>query len=303
MSWLVFAFSGPVLWAASTHIDKYLVERYFKQSDAAVLLIFTALIGVATLPFIAFLEPGVMGVGLANAALMGLSGILYMGAMLFYLRALQTEEASVVAPFFQAAPLFGFALGYLVLGETLSPPQMLGGALIIAGAVLISLRFGRNAATRFNLRLAALMLSCGFSLALSSLVFKIFALRDDFWPTTFWMFAGEGVFGASLLAVPPYRAQFVALLRGNPRAVLAINLSNELINLGGSLGTRFALLLAPLSLVQAVGSTTTLFVFAFGVLLSLFFPSLGRESLSAQELPRKGIAAALVGTGAWLVSG
>ena len=24
--WLVFAFSGPVLWAASMHIDKYLVE-------------------------------------------------------------------------------------------------------------------------------------------------------------------------------------------------------------------------------------------------------------------------------------
>ena len=46
MSWLVFAFSGPILWAISTHLDKYLVERYFKTSDVAVLLIFTALIGV-----------------------------------------------------------------------------------------------------------------------------------------------------------------------------------------------------------------------------------------------------------------
>jgi hypothetical protein len=54
MSWLVFAFSGPVLWAISTHFDKYLVEQYFKHSDTAVLLLFTALIGVLTLPFIAF---------------------------------------------------------------------------------------------------------------------------------------------------------------------------------------------------------------------------------------------------------
>jgi hypothetical protein len=54
MSWLVFAFSGPVLWAISTHFDKYLVEQYFKHSDTAVLLPFTALIGVLTLPFIAF---------------------------------------------------------------------------------------------------------------------------------------------------------------------------------------------------------------------------------------------------------
>ena len=37
--------------------------------------------------------------------------------MLFYLRALQSEEASVVAPFFQAGPLFGYVLAYFVLGE------------------------------------------------------------------------------------------------------------------------------------------------------------------------------------------
>ena len=52
MSWLFFAFSGPVLWAVSMHLDKYLVERYFKHSDVAVLLVFTALVGVVMLPFI-----------------------------------------------------------------------------------------------------------------------------------------------------------------------------------------------------------------------------------------------------------
>ena len=55
MSWLVFAFSGPVLWAISTHLDKYLVERFFKHTDVALLLLFTAFIGVLTLPFIAYL--------------------------------------------------------------------------------------------------------------------------------------------------------------------------------------------------------------------------------------------------------
>ena len=32
MNWLLLAFLGPVLWAVSTHIDKYLVERFFKDS-------------------------------------------------------------------------------------------------------------------------------------------------------------------------------------------------------------------------------------------------------------------------------
>ncbi len=304
MSWLVFAFSGPILWAASTHMDKYLVERYFKDSDVAVLLVFTALIGLLTLPFIWVLAPGVAEVGLANAALMGLSGVLYMGAMLFYLQALQTEEASVVAPFFQAGPLFGFVLGYVVLGETLSPTQLAGGALIVGGTLLVSLRsqpHGRQKA-RFNTRLAALMLACALALALSSLIFKIFALRDEFWPTTFWMFVGEALFGAALLCVASYRRQFFDLLRSNPVAVLSINAANELVNLGGGLGTRFALTLAPLGLVQAIGSTTTLFVFGFGVVLSVFFPTLGRESLSRRELLHKGVAAVLVAIGAALVT-
>jgi drug/metabolite transporter (DMT)-like permease len=305
MSWLVFAFSGPVLWAASTHMDKYLVERYFKDSDVAVLLVFTALIGLITLPFIWVFAPGVAEVGLANAALMGLSGVLYMGAMLFYLQALQTEEASVVAPFFQAGPLFGFVLGYFVLGETLSPAQWAGGALIVGGTLLVSLRSQPHAvrrSARFNTRLAALMLACALALAVSSLIFKIFALRDEFWPTTFWMFVGEALFGAALLAVVSYRKQFIELLRSNPGAVLSINAANELINLGGGLGTRFALVLAPLSLVQAIGSTTTLFVFGFGVVLSVFFPALGRENLSRRELLHKGLAAVLVAAGAVLVT-
>ncbi len=36
MSWLLFAFSGPVLWAISVHLDKYLVERFFQDSNVVV---------------------------------------------------------------------------------------------------------------------------------------------------------------------------------------------------------------------------------------------------------------------------
>ena len=139
MSWLVFALAGPVLWAISVHLDKYLVERFFKDSDVAVLLVFTASVGLLFLPFIWFYEPNVTAPGAASIAVIMASGVLYMGAMLLYLRALQTEEASVVAPFFQTSPLFGYGLAYLVLGETLSGRQMIGGVLIITGALIVSL--------------------------------------------------------------------------------------------------------------------------------------------------------------------
>jgi drug/metabolite transporter (DMT)-like permease len=290
-----------VLWAISVHLDKYLVERYFKHSNVAVLLLFTALVGVLLLPFIWLYEPNVTSPGAGSIALIVCSGLLYMTAMLLYLQALQSEEASVVAPFFQAGPLFGYVLAYLVLGETLTGRQMAGGAMIVIGALIVSLRFGQSIRL-FKARLAALMLACGFILAVSSLIFKIFAIKVDFWTTTFWMFVGEGIFGAVLLAIPAYRREFVALVRSNTAALLSINASNELINLGGGLGNRYALTLAPLSLVQAIGSTTTLFVFLFGIVLSLCCPGLGRENLSGRELAQKGIAAICVAIGVALVT-
>ncbi len=301
MSWVFFAFSGPVLWAVSVHLDKYLVERFFKHSDVAVLLLFTAWVGVLLLPFIWLYQPTVTSPGTGSIALIILSGILYMGALLLYLQALQSEEASVVAPFFQASPLFGYGLAYAVLGETLSGRQLAGGALIVLGASIVSVRF-EGGLRMFKARPAALMLTCGFMMALSGLIFKVFAIAVEFWTTTFWLFVGEGLFGCGLLLVPSYRRQFVAVLRDNTVALLSINASNELINLGGGLGNRYALMFAPLSIVQAIGSTTTLFVFAIGIVLSLLCPGLGRENLSGRELAQKGIAAVLVAIGVGLVT-
>jgi drug/metabolite transporter (DMT)-like permease len=301
MPWLLFAFSGPVLWAISTHIDKYLVERYFKHTSVVVLLLFTSLCGLLSLPVIAYFQPAVASLPVGDMTLIALSGILYMAAILFYLQALQTEEASAVAPFFQASPLFGYLLGYLVLGETLSTIQIWGGALIVGGTLILSIQ-PRTGKSPFKARLVLLMLACALSMAFSSAVFKLFAVRDDYWVTTFWSFVGQALVGAVLLAIPYYRKEFLALLRANPGPVLVVNAVNEVVNLGGGLGTRYALLLAPLSLVQAVSSTTTLFVFGFGVLLSLFFPKLAREDLSAGNLGRKAIAAALVAAGVLLVT-
>jgi uncharacterized membrane protein YdcZ (DUF606 family) len=116
------------------------------------------------------------------------------------------------------------------------------------------------------------------------------------------MFAGEALFGIGFLCIGRYRRQFLHLLKSNGSALLAINASNELINLGGGLANRYALIFAPLAIVQALGSTTTLFVFVFGVLLTLLFPNISRENLSGREFAQKGIAAVLVAIGVALVS-
>jgi hypothetical protein len=75
------------------------------------------------------------------------------------------------------------------------------------------------------------------------------------------------------------------MFRAHAAALTAGNGSNEPINLGGGLGNRYAIMFAPLSIVQAISSTTTQFVFMFGVLLILLSPQLGRETLSHSRRP------------------
>src|ERR1700761_1809254 len=137
--WLLYAFSGPLLWAISTHIDKYLVDKYFHRSDTAVLMVFTAFLGVLALPVLWAFDHKVLALPWLATGVMTVSGILYMGAMLFYLRAIQGEEASVVAPLFQANTLFTFALGLVFLHELPRWPQIIGAGLIVAGAIGLSL--------------------------------------------------------------------------------------------------------------------------------------------------------------------
>lgn len=298
--WLAYAFSGPLLWAISTHIDKFLVDRYFHDGDTTVLMVFTAFIGVVALPVIWLFVPGVVSLPWLPTIVMMVSGVLYMGAMLFYLRAIQTEEASVVAPLFQANTLFTFALGLLLLHELPHWAQLVGAGLVVLGAVVLSLNtdlhFGR-----FKPRLVLLMLSATFVLALSSVVFKFFAVHDEFWATTFWTFVGEGLFGTAILMVPAYRQQFVRLFRRNPGAVIGVNAANELINLGGGLGVRYASLLAPVGVVSAISATSTFFVFLFGILLTLFVPQLGREELSVRNIAQKAAGGLLIMAGVVMI--
>jgi hypothetical protein len=93
----------------------------------------------------------------------------------------------------------------------------------------------------------------------------------------------------------------VHLFRRNPGAVIGVNAANELINLGGGLGVRYASLLAPVALVSAISATSSFFVFLFAILLTLFFPKLGHEDLSTRNVIQKAVGGLLIMAGVVLI--
>jgi hypothetical protein len=66
--------------------------------------------------------------------------------------------------------------------------------------------------------------------------------------------------------------------------------------------TLYATLLAPVALVLLVNSFQPLFVLAFGVALTLFFPGVAKESLGGTKMLQKGAGIGLMLVGGYLIS-
>ena len=73
-----------------------------------------------------------------SAAFLVLSGVATGLSWLCYYRALQLAPASLVAPIDKLSVVFAILLGVLVLGEPLTWRIAVGGALVVAGAVVIA---------------------------------------------------------------------------------------------------------------------------------------------------------------------
>lgn len=302
MSWFFIALIGPFLYALTNHIDKILLEKYFKESGVGTLLLFSSLLSALALPFLFLADPTVLSVGIVNILILGCVGILNVLVLWCYLLALKDEEASIAVVFYQLVPVFGYVLGYFILGEVLTQMQLIAMAIVILGTSIVS--FEIDTENRFKLRrkTISLMLGAAFFWALESVIFKAVAMEETLWRSLFWehlmlALAGVGIF----LFIRTYRKHFLLALRKNSRGILSLNVANESLYMLGNIAFSIAYLLAPIALVLLAESYQPLFVFAIGIFLTLFFPKLTGEKIQAKHLWQKGIAIAITGIGTYIL--
>jgi len=184
MNWFFIALIGPLLYAVTNHIDKYILEKYFKAGEVGAVVLFSALFSVMALPVVYLIEPNVFSLGLTSIAMLAVSSSLSIVCLILYLHALRDDETSMVVPFYQTIPVFGYILGYLLLGETLGPKELIAGLLILLGTTIISLDL-RGGAIIFKKRVALLMTISSLLFAIIGVVFKMVAVEEVFWPSVF----------------------------------------------------------------------------------------------------------------------
>lgn len=299
MHWFLIALIGPILYAISNHIDKYLMDKHCGNTKAGALVIFSALFSVVVLPIVYLIEPTVFSLGFKTSLILLLNGTINIICLSLYFEAIREEESSNVIPFYQTIPVITYILGYFFLNEALNINQVFGGSLIFIGTVIISLNFS-GGKIRLKKRVAALMLGASLLYSIGVIIFKWIALDAGFWNSVFWEFAGNVFAGAIIfMFVSSYRKQFLDVFGIRKAKLISLNSINESITLLAEGVSAYAVLLAPVSLVTAVNGFQPLFVLAFGIVIALFFPHASKESLEKNDIAQKILAIGLITIGVY----
>lgn len=295
MHWLLIAIWAPLLWALSNHIDKHLITRFGEGIGIKGLITFSSLFSIFLILIAYLFDSNIFSIVLSYRFILIISGILYTLAILLYLYALSEDEASIVTPTFQLIPVFAFFLGFIFLNETIAVKQLLGGLIVILGAIIISTNFSTF---RFRKKVFWLMISSSLSFAIYQILFKIGA-GESFWNGVFWQAIGIFISAVFLFCLPAFRKEFLSIFKKDSLTIIGFSSLIELTTVGGNLLISKALLLAPVAaMVLMVESFQPIFVFLLGIMITIFIPTFGKEDLSRKMMIRKiwAIAIILIGS-------
>jgi len=294
MSWVIFSVLAALGWSVVNIIDKYVLSKWIREPF--IVLIIIGIIGLISGIGIYFLY-GFQPLSWTNILITLLAGILHLGSYAFYFKALKIEEVSRVVPLFYLSPLFILFLAAIFLGEIFTPLKYLGIGLLLAGAILISLKdfskisFGKA---------FYLMIGSAFLLALNSILIKYLLGFANYWTIFAWERIGNAI--ATIIIVYLYLPELIATVKKYGARVLTILSMTEILNLLALLLITIATSVGYVTLVNALASIQPFFVLLITVILSVFYPYILKEEIKKSVVFLKLLAIVLMFVGALLIT-
>jgi drug/metabolite transporter (DMT)-like permease len=205
---------------------------------------------------------------------------------------MRSIEVSSVAAFLAAKPVLIAILAFFALGEEFGAMTYLGMILVIAGAVLMTLKNDHHRLVIGKKALPAVFppvfIAMGDVLVKSALHVPML---------TVLFYVATGIAATSFTVFLARRPRITS----QPRHEIRNLLVSGSISAIASIIILYAISIGPVTLVTTLEQTKPLFVFLIVLVLSALFPAIVRESLSRATLMKKFIAIILIVAGAWLV--
>lgn len=305
MSWLIFVAAAVLFDSARIYADNYSSDVYFKGRGAvSQKLFFTYALGLVGVVLLAITDFNFAGFTVQGTLLFLLSGFLSSIAGIPYYRALELDNSTNLGIFIQLAPILYLVLGWLFLGDTISPLQLVAFLIILSAPLLIFFTTGKRSRL---IKLRAI--ACAFLYVLIAVIANLIFVKENSTDVNFvtemaLLFLGKSLGNFFILLVKPsWRRRFQSVVRSSKKKVFRPLLSSLAFSLVKDFAYRAALVLAPTAAIASAisDSSEPIVIFFMGILLTLLWPKLGREKLSRKSILVHLIATILVVIGVLLI--
>ena len=292
-AWFFAALASPLLWAFTNVADAGIRQNYVR-SDLAM----TWYVALVRLP-IAILIIAILAnhdIWTLDSLYMLLAGLAWTAPIMFYFRAIKSEDPSNIALLVQMLPIYTLLIAFILLDEILSTTQLTAFVFILVGGGLAALkRLGQKwhfSSAFWWITLANVMW------ATSDVLFKMLETRfENFWIAFALYFLG-GTLLVFLIPLLPNRKNLIFRhFKGIPLKIWGLMTFSNLMGFSGSLTFAYALTLGKASLTAVMLGFQALFAFIFGLFLYKIFPGMPRETLKKDKILIKGLSLIIILTG------
>lgn len=311
--WILLPILGAVGYSLSRFIRNFLIDTEFQRRDVSALATMTAgsYIIIMVLLFAVF-GPEVFNLPMGIIVGMFASGALTVLSQFPQFKALKIAETVEVTIFSQCAPLIALIFGLIFLRQSINGQQLLGFGMIMLAAGILVFAQNNKRTQKLKMRTAGLVLASSAMWIMADIVFTACLgesreLNVVEFAKYFMYFEMGSLITIAVLTIfrPSWQKTLKKVFFTKRKGKnLIISLINNIVFAGAETLYKIALMMTPaVALLSVIDQVSGLIVtFILGIVLSLFYPKLGREKLTKQILVRHLLAAVLVGAGIILVS-
>ena len=285
---VLLAIFASFLWGVTNHIDKFMITGIEESKNSIkILLVFSTFVaGIVLTPIWLILSHFTVNINIVSLISVLSASFIYIIATVFYFKAIEKNDASIVVVMFQMIPVFSYILALILFKENLTIRQIIGSIIIILSAVIISFDFNeKNNRKKFKALLLMTLSSLCYSIYF--ILFDVGIRNSSYYSCAFWYQIGFLIMGVVLLLLKSFRIPFVNAIKKNGKRYLILNTTNEVINLIANLLVNYANLLIPIALVNVLNGFQGAFVFILGIIGTILLPKYIKEDLSKKVVIQK----------------
>jgi uncharacterized membrane protein len=268
VDWVTMAILSTVVLGAVNIIDSHLVSKRMPSLRAFLLAagICSLTLGLIFLRFF----PLQSGIGIRPLALSVVSGTARTLSVLIVLYTLRMEEVSRVIPMASTYPIFVAVIAMPLLGEALGFLEWMAIIVVVAGAVIVSIRQSPGGSTTWLGKAFFMLIIASLLIAVANVASKYaltyISFQNMYFITVLCM--------AGIFILVSFRPRIFKELLGMKQrnSAIALVLLDESMVVIGIVLMFWAMETGPVSLVSAITSSRPIFVLIYALILSRTLP-------------------------------